>query len=108
MFDSNILEPDGEIPKVFRCGLLSTDSNSSISRLMDEFGREEPRDDIHNRRIQEEFAKLKESINKSPFNEEKKKGYKRKDSDNTSENSLMDETPSNYNLPNNRFDPNKV
>lgn len=34
MFDRDILESDGEIPKVFRNGILKADSNSSLSHLM--------------------------------------------------------------------------
>jgi len=36
MFDRNILEKDGEIPQVFRTGLLRSDTASSLSRLMSE------------------------------------------------------------------------
>lgn len=36
MFDQCILETDGEIPAVFRTGLLKSDSASSLSRLMSE------------------------------------------------------------------------
>lgn len=36
MFDRVILDGDGEIPKVFRMGILKQDSGSSLSRLMEE------------------------------------------------------------------------
>jgi hypothetical protein len=36
MFDLCVLEDDGEIPSVFRTGLLKNDTNSELSRLMDE------------------------------------------------------------------------
>jgi hypothetical protein len=39
MFDKVILEPDGEIPYVFRTGLLRQDTASSISRLMSEIDK---------------------------------------------------------------------
>ena len=36
MFEKEILDSEGDIPKVFRTGLLKTDSGSSLSRLMSE------------------------------------------------------------------------
>ena len=39
MFDRIVLEKDGEIPAVFRSGLLRQDTASSISRLMSEIER---------------------------------------------------------------------
>ena len=42
MFDYEILTPEGEIPKVFRMGLLKTDTGSSLSRLMDEIEKNNP------------------------------------------------------------------
>ena len=36
MFERGILDSEGEIPKVFRTGVLKTDSGSSLSRLMSE------------------------------------------------------------------------
>lgn len=33
MFDKNVLERDGEIPAVFRTGLLQTDTASDVSRI---------------------------------------------------------------------------
>ena len=36
MFNKEILDPEGEIPKVFRTGLLKSDTASSLSRLMSE------------------------------------------------------------------------
>jgi hypothetical protein len=39
MFDKEILDEEGEIPKVFRTGLLKSDSGSSLSRLMSEIER---------------------------------------------------------------------
>ena len=40
MFDRDILENDGEIPKIFRTGLLKSDSQaSSLDRMMSEFER---------------------------------------------------------------------
>jgi len=42
MFDTNVLTPDGDIPKIFRMQILKTDSGSSLSRLMDEIERNQP------------------------------------------------------------------
>ena len=42
MFDKVILSPDGEIPKVFRTGMLKSDSGSSLSRLMSEIEKNQP------------------------------------------------------------------
>lgn len=44
MFDRNILDADGEIPKVFRLGLLRADTGSSLSRLMSEIEKNNPSD----------------------------------------------------------------
>lgn len=40
MFDKCILEDDGEIPAVFRTGLLKSDTASSLSRLMSEIEKQ--------------------------------------------------------------------
>lgn len=42
MFDKIVLDPDGEIPQVFRTGLLKSDTASSLSRLMSEIERNHP------------------------------------------------------------------
>lgn len=42
MFDKCILEDDGEIPAVFRTGLLKSDTASSLSRLMSEIEKNQP------------------------------------------------------------------
>jgi len=39
MFDRAVLDPEGEIPPVFRTGLLKSDTASSLSRLMSEIVR---------------------------------------------------------------------
>jgi hypothetical protein len=39
MFEVEILDSEGEIPKVFRTGLLKSDTGSSLSRLMSEIER---------------------------------------------------------------------
>ena len=44
MFDHTILDEEGEIPKVFRTGLLKSDTASSLSRLMSEIEKNQPSD----------------------------------------------------------------
>lgn len=39
MFEKQVLEEDGEIPQVFRTGMLRSDTASSLSRLMSEIER---------------------------------------------------------------------
>lgn len=56
MFNRDILDSEGEIPKVFRTGLLKSDTASSLSRLMSEIERTQPfeeggaADDIYKQR----------------------------------------------------------
>jgi hypothetical protein len=79
VFKKNILK-EGEIPPVFRNGMIRQNSSSSLSKLMSEIDKEQDSDlDI-----------LKD------FDEEEK--------GNTSVDSLMEDTPSNYNIANQRFD----
>ena len=42
MFNKEILDDEGEIPKVFRTGLLKSDTASSLSRLMSEIEKNQP------------------------------------------------------------------
>jgi len=73
---------------VFRTGLLRSDSASSLSRLMSEIERNQPSEfDQEEQMLNTEARKL------------------RKGSGNTSVDSLMEDTPSNYNIANQRFDP---
>lgn len=44
MFIKDILDAEGDIPKVFRTGLLKSDTASSLSRLMSEIERNQPSD----------------------------------------------------------------
>jgi len=44
MFDKVVLDSDGEIPQVFRTGLLKSDTGSSLSRLMSEIEKNHPSD----------------------------------------------------------------
>ena len=81
MFDKVVLSPDGEIPKIFRMQILKTDSGSSLSRLMDEIEKNQP----------SEYDRVEED------KEEPGDG-------DTSVDSAMEDTPANYNIPNQRFD----
>jgi len=92
MFAKGLLDADGDIPKVYRTGLLKSDTASSLSRLMDEIERNQPSDfeddepavDAHRRR---------------------RRGGKRCRGDgDTSVESGMDDTPANYNAANQRHD----
>jgi len=42
MFPKKILDSEDDIPKVFRTGLLKSDTASSLSRLMSEIGKNQP------------------------------------------------------------------
>lgn len=49
MFTKDILDADGEIPEVFRTGLLKSNSAaSSMSRLMSEIERNQPEEVYNN------------------------------------------------------------
>jgi hypothetical protein len=39
MFEKEMLDPDQDIPKFFRSGLVRSDTESSLSRLMSEIGK---------------------------------------------------------------------
>lgn len=76
MFDRHIIDSEGEIPKVFRTGLLKSDTESSLSRLMSEIERNQPSEgegDRNEIKIQRELQKLQAQINKGiPRREEDK------------------------------------
>jgi hypothetical protein len=92
-FPKKLLDNEADIPKVFRTGLLKSDTASSLSRLMSEIGKNQPSEfDQEEQRIQEELAK----------NMRRKK---RGNSGNTSVDSMMEDTPANYNVQNQRYDP---
>jgi len=85
MFDKKLLDNEGDIPKVFRTGLLKSDTASSLSRLMSEIGKNQPSEfDQEEQRIQQEI-------------ERNMKKKKRGNSGNTSVDSMMEDTPANYN-----------
>ena len=85
MFDKPVLEDDGEIPQVFRTGLLKSDTASSLSRLMSEIERNN----------QSEYGQGRdERANDSAYER-----LKNNDGD-TSVDSKMEDTPANYNMAN--------
>jgi hypothetical protein len=87
MFNKDLLDADGEIPEIFRSGMLKSDSASSLSRLMSEIERNQP-----------------EEMYRQP----KSKNINFNSGGDTSYESGMDETPSNYNKANQRIDPNRL
>jgi len=91
MFEKSLLDNEGDIPKVFRTGLLKSDTASSLSRLMSEIERNQPSEfDQEERRIQDEI------------NGQMRDG--RGGDGDTSVDSMMEDTPANYNTQNQRFD----
>ena len=87
-FYKSQLDDDGEIPKVFCTGLLKSDSRSDLSDLMSEIDKNQPSEfDQEERRIQDEIN-----------NNMRRKA--RGNSGNTSVDSMMEDTPANYNLQN--------
>ena len=99
MFDAVILGPDGEIPKIFRMGLLRSDSGSSLSRLMEEIEKNNP----------SEFEGQEEDDDQNDNEDEKQDevGDMEDGNGDTSVDSMMEDTPANYNIPNQRFDENE-
>jgi hypothetical protein len=93
MFEKELLDNEGDIPKVFRTGLLKSDTASSLSRLMSEIERNQPSEfDQEERRIQDEI------------NNQMRGGRQGGQSGDTSVDSMMEDTPANYNTQNQRFD----
>lgn len=90
MFDKPVLEEDGEIPQVFRTGMLRSDTASSLSRLMSEIERNN----------QSEYGQGRGNDN---ANDSAYERLKNNDGD-TSVDSKMEDTPANYNMANQRFD----
>jgi len=76
VFKKSILTKEGEIPKVFRNGLLRQGSASSLSRLMSEIEKNQDSD-------------IDDLLKEDGLDEEK---------GNTSVDSRMGDTPSNYNI----------
>jgi hypothetical protein len=81
MFEKQLLDNEGDIPKVFRTGLLKSDTASSLSRLMSEIGKNQLSD------FDQEEGKLDGQL----------KGARRGGDGDTSVDSMMEDTPANYN-----------
>jgi hypothetical protein len=89
-----LLYDEGEVPKIFRTGLLRSNSLESLSRLMSEIEHASVNiKDIDDDDIDEDEDMIENELNKL-----------RGDSGNTSIDSLMEDTPSNYNIANQRFE----
>lgn len=97
MFDRAILSPDGELPKVFRMNLLKSDSTSSLSELMREIEKNQSSEF-------DEEVKSREVLERQVQRQQMMGGHEG-DGD-TSVDSMMEDTPANYNIPNQRFDEN--
>ena len=78
MFNKEILEPDGNIPKVYRQGLPKVKSESSLSEMMNQIEKEHTDEDLDVNDI------MNRSLNDAA----------------SSVDSRMGDTPSNYNIPN--------
>merc|ERR1712195_298039 len=90
MFEKSLLDNEGDIPKVFRTGLLKSDTASSLSRLMSEIFRNQSSDfDGEERAVNEAIEEMKRGENGSG---------------DTSVDSMMGDTPANYNVANQRFE----
>lgn len=93
MFPKSMLDNEDDIPKVFRTGLLKSDTASSLSRLMSEIEKNQPSEfDAEEKNIQRE---IEDQLRQKP---------RRTKSGNTSVDSMMEDTPANYNIQNQRFD----
>ena len=95
MFSRDILDLDGEIPEVFRAGILKADTGSSLSRLMSEIERNQPEEMYAQQQQQVSTGKKKVIISKGSGG------------GNTSVESMMDDTPSNYDIANQRLHTNR-
>jgi hypothetical protein len=81
-FKKGVLDPDGDIPKVFRTGLLKSDSDSSLSQLMS---------DIEKNQMSDIDNDLNDLMNKRPkFKKSQRSGA-------TSEGSQMGVSPADFN-----------
>ena len=123
IFSQSLLEKDGDIPKVFRAGMLKKDTLDSFSELMSEIEdlermQEMNANDPHRKAKME--AKVKEEQNRQhkeggPITEEEDDDIMKEleelagdeevysEGGNTSVDSQMEDTPSNYNIANQRY-----
>lgn len=102
MFNNSVLDRDGDIPKVFRTGLLRSDTNSSLQKIISDIERGNDQSEFdHEERILNSHMRQ----HATPEGAEGQPGHKRKASGETSEGSVMGITPSDYNFLNQRFEP---
>lgn len=97
MFDWIILDAAGELPKVFRMNLLKSDSSSSLSELMREIEKNQPsefEEEVKSNEVPDQRTQMHQM------------GQDEEGDGDTSVDSLMEDTPANYNIPNQRFEDN--
>lgn len=92
MFEKTVLQANGDIPEVFKAGLLRSDTASSLSRLMSEIERNN----------QSDYERVRTAGGQEPG--ESAFDKLRRDDGDTSVDSKMEDTPANYNMANQRFD----
>jgi hypothetical protein len=86
MFEKSLLDNEEDIPVVFRTGMLKSDTESSLSRILSEIGKNQLSDFDENEANIQKMSKMK-----------------RGNSGDTSVNSMMDESPSKFDKINQRF-----
>ncbi|CDW77580.1 UNKNOWN [Stylonychia lemnae] len=123
VFNRFMLEDDGEIPNIFRTGLIRKDTQDSLAKLMDEIDDLEMIQDLdvndprrrktltqqtlgEHKRLQDKIDQIVEEDNDDEIMREIEQlagDQPFSDGGNTSVDSLMEDTPSNYNAANQRF-----
>lgn len=88
------MDSDGDIPKVFRNGLLRKDTVDSFSRIMGEIEDLERR---QNSDYENEYPSPKKGRKSDAARRDE---FRNSSGGDTSFESLMEDTPSNYNIPN--------
>ena len=88
VFEKSVLQANGDIPEVFKAGLLRSDTASSLSRLMSEIERNN----------QSDYERVRTAGGREPS--ESAFDKLRRDDGDTSVDSKMEDTPANYNMAN--------
>ena len=65
MFERCLIDEEGDIPEIFRMNMLRSDSQSSLSRLMDEIDRHQPEEEEEVDQDADDAA-VEEEIKSSP------------------------------------------
>ena len=102
MFDRSILDKNGDIPKVFRTGLLRSDTNSSLQKIISDIERNNDHSEFEH---EERIPNNRNNQGGASPGKAGAGGHQRKISGETSEGSIMGITPSDYNFLNQRFEP---